>query len=168
MHQRFKKLIVPLLEQTSVDVKEATQSLGPIPSVGYAHRREQNKRKWLATKHTTLMSKEEENIFVFLHDKQSTEEVEQQSPPPPKRPRRSTVTPAPAKSTDDIVSVPRSSLHTRRHRRQRLPAIFGSFLRQILFPPLFSTTDIAKHITITKSKIFPSSTSPHSHHDRLK
>ena len=101
----IKKLIVPLLEQTSVDVKEATQSLGPIPSAGYAHRHEQNKRKRLATKHTTLTSKEEENIFVFLHDKQSTEEVEQQSPPPSKRPRRSTVTPSPAKSTDDILPL---------------------------------------------------------------
>ena len=99
----LKKLIVPLLQQTSVDVKEASQSLGPIPSVGYAHRREQNKRKWSAKLQTTLTSKEEENIFVFLQGKQSTEENDNLSPPPSKRPRRSTVTPSPAKNNDDIL-----------------------------------------------------------------
>jgi hypothetical protein len=97
----LKKLIVPLLQQTSVDVKEASQSLGPILSVGYAHQREQNKRKQATKLQTTLTSKEEENIFVFLQDKTSNDDDEEKSPS--KRPRHSIATPSPQQTTDDVL-----------------------------------------------------------------
>jgi len=101
------KLVIPLLQQSSIDILDASKSLGPIPSVNYAQKRAQNKRKRESKAKTTLMTQEEENIFFYLDDKRqnNADITPDDSTPPRKKLRRNIVTPSPPKTNTDIPDI---------------------------------------------------------------
>jgi len=104
------KLVIPLLQQSSIDILDASKSLGPIPSVNYAQKRVQNKWKRESKAKTTLMTQEEENIFFYLDDKRqnNADITPDDSTPPRKKLRRNIVTPSPPKTNTDIPDIDRA------------------------------------------------------------
>lgn len=91
----IRKLLVPLLQASGSGIIQASQSLCPIASVGYAQRRKQTKKKREQKGIVTeeFVSEAERNIFFYLEEKRLAKEGndDNEESPPKKKPRHSVV-----------------------------------------------------------------------------